>query len=363
MRTRTPFAVAALAAVALAACGSDSKTTPTTTTTAATTTLAPVTSSTVPQTTTPASTTAGDSTTTTAPAEPVMPLTGLPITDPAAAARPALVVKIDNFPKIARPQSGLGPADLVYEENVEGITRFAAVFQSNVIDPVGPIRSGRTQDVDLLGSLNKPIFAWSGGNPGVTAAIEGSDFDVIRVDANQFAKAAGTYRDKSRAAPHNLYSTSSGLRSFTTSDAGPPPQQFGYLPAGAGAAGEPAGGADVSMESVKVEWRYDAASNAYQRFQDGQAHVDRESGPISAVNVVVLTVDYRPSQADARSPEAQTEGSGAASVFTGGKVVTGTWTRNDRLQPFTLTDTSGAPILLTPGNTWVELSRSGATPL
>ena len=33
----------------------------------------------------------------------------------------------------------------------KGVTRFAAVFQSNGADPVGPIRSGRTQDIILLG--------------------------------------------------------------------------------------------------------------------------------------------------------------------------------------------------------------------
>ena len=54
-------------------------------------------------------------------------------------------------------------------EMVEGrITRFAAVFHSRDSDPVGPIRSGRSQDVDLLTALRQPLFAWSGGNPGVT---------------------------------------------------------------------------------------------------------------------------------------------------------------------------------------------------
>ena len=71
-----------------------------------------------------------------------------------------------------------------------------------------------------------------------------------------------------------------------------------------------------------------------------------------------MEVVYRPSPADARSPEAQTIGSGTALVFTGGKVVTGTWTRTDRLSPVVLTDASGEPILLTPGRTWVELARA-----
>src|SRR6478735_2902184 len=250
--SRTPrAALAALAAAGLllAACGGDKKSSdsttpsipPTAVVTAASTTAAATTS------TAAATTTTAAATTTTAAPQPVMPLTGLPITDPAVAQRQALVVKIDNHPD-ARPQSGLGVADLVYEENVEKLTRFAAVFQSTTPDPVGPIRSGRTQDVMLLGSLNKPIFAWSGGNAAVTQAINGSDFFVVRVDANQFAGLDGVYRAKDRQSPHNLYASGSKLFSLSPDGAEPPPQQFQYLAAGATPAGDDSTGVDLAMD-------------------------------------------------------------------------------------------------------------------
>ena len=86
-----------------------------------------------------------------------MPLTGLPITDPAIAARPAVVVKVSNDPG-ARPQSGLEFADIVFEAWGAGPTRFATVFQSKDAPKVGPIRSARTQDVDLVGSFNGAVF-------------------------------------------------------------------------------------------------------------------------------------------------------------------------------------------------------------
>ncbi|MFM8266061.1 MAG: DUF3048 domain-containing protein [Acidimicrobiia bacterium] len=92
--------------------------------------------------------TTAESTTTTTTLPPILaPLTGLAVD--AAITRPALIVKIDNHPK-ARPQWGLNQADIVFEENVEMLTRFAAVFHSSGSDPVGPVRSGRKQDVDLL---------------------------------------------------------------------------------------------------------------------------------------------------------------------------------------------------------------------
>lgn len=295
------------------------------------------------------------------PAVPAYPLTGLPILDPVLAARPAMVVKIDNFPG-ARPQSGLNEADIVYEENVEQLTRFAAVFHSNGADPVGPIRSGRTQDVDLLGSLNKPIFVWSGGNARVSAAINGSD--LVPVNETKAGKAMFRNNDKrvgSTEGPHDLFGDVSALYTFAAPDAGPPPQQFQYRKDGAApGTGEDSDGVKVSMDNVKVRWQWDTSSGTYLRFTDEKVHTDKlTDAQVATSNVVILYVDYIPSPADGRSPEAQTEGYGVAWVFTGGKYIQGSWVRTDRLQPFTLADTDGKPILLAPGHTFIELARSG----
>ncbi len=143
-----------------------------------------------------------------------------------------------------------------------------------------------------------------------------------------------------------------------------PPQQFQYLASGQAAAGEDSPGVQLAMDGVKVAWNYDQTTDSYLRSQDGKPHVDQEAGPIASKNVVVLTVDYQPSAVDANSPEAQTVGSGEVTVYTGGKAVTGTWTRADRTDTFHFTAADGSPILLTPGNTWVELARAGSdTPL
>jgi hypothetical protein len=356
-----------ISVLALAACGSGDGSAPATTALEATTTTEVNTptssSSTEPpsSTTADASTTTSTTTSTTIPAEPVMPLTGLPIEDPALLVRSALVVKIDNHPD-ARPQNGLNQADIVFEENVEHLTRFAAVFQSQTPDPVGPIRSGRTQDVQLLGSLNKPIFAWSGGNPGVTEAINGSDFIVANVQSNA-RKASESYRSRDRSAPHNLYAQGSGLFTLSPAVPSPPPQQFAYRKDSAPVAGVDSGGVELKMDGVNVKWKFDAKSSTYLRFQRGKAHNDAALGQLNATNVVVLVVDYQPSPVDYKSPEAQTTGTGEAIVFSGDKVVHGKWTRADRLATYQLTADSGDPILLTPGRTWVELARVDSTEL
>ena len=291
-----------------------------------------------------------------APAAAVYPLTGLPVTNPAIAARPALVVKIDNNAK-ARPQSGLNEADIVFEEIVEVQTRFAAVFHSGVADPVGPIRSGRTQDIDLLGSFNRPLFAWSGGNPNVTAAIEGSDLRELSALKSAAYRGGGFYRDEQRKKPHNLYAKGSLLFSLAPPDAGPPPQQFSYLAPGDSYTGAPATSLTGDMDGLKVQWTFDATSGHYLRSSAGEAHGDALSGQVSTDNIIVMFVDYRPSVADARSPEAQTIGAGAALVLRGGWVVNCTWVRADRFSPIVLTDAAGAVVKLTPGRTFVELAR------
>jgi hypothetical protein len=365
MKLTKTTSILTLAALALVACGSGGGKSTATTAAAVTTGPAAAGGSSASSASTTAGATASSSAgstaspATTIPADPVMPLTGMPITDPAAAARVALVVKIDNHPD-ARPQSGLNQADIVFEENVEQLTRFAAVFQTNEPDPVGPIRSGRTQDVELLGSLNKPIFAWSGGNPGVTKAINSSDFVVANVQTNARA-ASKSYRSHDRAVPHNLYAQGSGLFTMAPEGATPPPQQFVYRKTGEPSSGDPSKGVDVKMDGVKVNWAFDAKSGLYRRFQGGKAHNDAALGQVDAQNVVVLVVDYVPSPVDTKSPEAQTTGTGEVYAFSDGKVVHGTWKRTDRLVPYTLTADDGTPIKLTPGRTWVELARVDST--
>ena len=83
---------------------------------------------------------------------------------------------------------------------------------------------------------------------------------------------------------------------------------------------------------------------------------------LAPTNVVVLGTEYGASETDARSPEAMTLGTGSAWVFTRGRLVQGTWTRAERTQSWQLLDADGAPILLTPGPTWVELPETGAIP-
>jgi Protein of unknown function (DUF3048) N-terminal domain/Protein of unknown function (DUF3048) C-terminal domain len=304
-----------------------------------------------PTTTAPTTTTSRPTTTaapTTAPpttAEAVLyPLSGVPVEDPATyAPRPAMVVKVDNVD--AEPQSGLNQADIVYEEIVEGrATRFAAVFNSMESNPVGPIRSGRTQDINLLANLNDPVFVWSGGNTGVTNALQSTGWTLLGQGT------PGFFRDGSRPAPHNLYANMSDLWP-QAGDSGDAVPIFEY---GAQEGGTPVTFAEMMVGGYSVRWDWDATAGLFLRSQRGSPH-ELTDGQASTNNVVVLVVPYGTSPFG--GPESQTVGTGAAVVYSNGSKFEGTWTRQSPEDPWTL-EANGQPILLAPGRTWVELVDS-----
>jgi hypothetical protein len=343
-------ASALLVALTLVACGGDDAAPATT----VAETSPPTTKPRATTTTTDASTTSSSSTTTTAiPADPVMALTGLPVTDPAVAARPAVVVKVSNDPG-ARPQSGLDSADIVFEAWGAGPTRFATVFQSKDAPNVGPIRSARTQDVDLVGSFNGAVFACSGGNKGAIAAIRASDLLVLTE-----GQGPGWRLDKKRHRPHATFNDTASLRLNADAARPGPAQQFQYRKAGVAATGQSSDGFKLHIEAVHAEWHYLADSNNYERSQDGKLHLLADGTHVRFDNVVVLWINYEHSPADGRSPDGGTIGSGKAVVFTNGKQIPANWARDDRLKPIALTDNAGSPILLTQGTTWFELANTG----
>lgn len=296
------------------------------------------------------------------------PLTGLPVEDPGAAGRPVVVVKMDNSPD-ARPQDGINEADVVYELLVEGITRYALVYHSQAPDRVGPVRSARSSDPPLLANLNRPLIAWSGGNPGVTAEVLGAAKSGFLVDAGYNAFPGDYWRDGSRRAPHNLYTAVSALRDHAAPEgAGAPPPLFEYAkPAEAAAPGTEATGVVIDFGlGVRAEYVWDAERGGWDRFQVDERHPRAESATVdgagvqvSPANVVILFLEYGRSAADARSPMAVSTGGGQAIVLTAGRVISGSWERPTPLDRWILKDEAGNPIKLTPGRTWVALPRTG----
>jgi hypothetical protein len=243
----------------------------------------------------------------------------------------------------------------VFEENVEGITRFVAVFHTDVPDRIGPVRSARTSDLDILAGLNRPVLAWSGGNAGVTTRVRGAhQYGWL---ANLSAQVTDCFwRSGRRSAPHNLLlDPVCAWQSGTYAGAARP--VFTHDPSLVPVS-RSSDRFTVRMDGgLQVGWDWDAASGTYLRSQAGRPHVDVDGERVSATNVVVAAVDYVQSQVDDRSPEAITVGFGRAVVHRAGEVIAASWSRADRFSPWTLTADDGSVIALAPGVTFVELSR------
>ena len=337
-------------------------------------------------------------TTTTTTTLPLWPLTGVPDAKASGPAHPAVVVKIDNSPD-SRPQTGINEADIVYELLVEGITRYALVFHSNIVDPVGPVRSARSSDIDLVANLSTPLFSWSGGNAGVVGEVRNAERKGILIDASHDAASPAYYRANDRQAPHNLYvhlpqllelkapanqsnpapifnfrkvatspsttttssTSTTAKKSASTTTTIATPTTTTTLP------GVPTPGFSLDFGGVRVDYVWNAATKGWSRLQVDQTHpraksptLDTAGVQASPENVIVQFIDYGQSPSDSRSPMALTVGSGKVLVFSDGRVVAGTWSRASAEKPTTYTAADGTPILLTPGRTWVALPRVGS---
>jgi hypothetical protein len=278
-----------------------------------------------------------------------------------------VVVKIDNL-DAARPQSGIGQADIVYEELVEGgLTRLAAIFQSSYPTVVGPVRSGRLTDEYIADDLNHPVYAYSGTNADFLPILRAQPLTDVD-DDNQ---PGAFYRNPSREAPHNLYSDVVTLAGLSTTKTSPPPL-FRYVLPGHSFGGPGASAAthiSIPFPSAAITWDYSPATHVWMRGQNGTADVDASGVQIHAANVVVLFVNYITSGIASGEggpptpiPEGVLTGTGQAWFLSGGKIVKGTWSRSGLTTPATYANLSGGLMRITRGQTWIELVPIGDTP-
>jgi Protein of unknown function (DUF3048) N-terminal domain/Protein of unknown function (DUF3048) C-terminal domain len=308
--------------------------------------------------------------TTTVPHGPTYPLTGLPASSAAQLRHPAVVVKMDNSPW-ARPQTAINQADIVFELLVEGITRYALVFGSSLPTTVGPVRSARSSDIDLLAGLGRPLLAWSGANPTVIGQVGAAANAGLLVDASRGANPPEYWRDHSREAPHNLYTNLPMLLSMFGGGSTRPPQAI--LPFARAGTPLPATarrsvGVTINFgDGVAAQYVWDAKHKGWARYQIDQLHdmahsatLDSSGVQVAPPNVLVLFLHYGVSIADPRSPQAITVGSGTGEVFTQGHEIDINWSRPSHTNSFRFTTRTGKPFALPPGRTWVALPQVGA---
>lgn len=272
------------------------------------------------------------------------PLTGLPLKGDGPK-NPVLAVKIDNSSS-SSPQVGLGSADMVAEELVEGgATRLAVFFHSKVPGDVGPVRSMRATDIGIVRPLGAVLVA-SGGAPPTVARVRDAGIRTVTEGGT------GYYRSSGRSAPYNLFMRLGELAKTLKAGELPP----AYLPFGED-------GLPKGKKASTITTSFSGGSSSTFRFEKGSyVNTDTYAGAadqfrpktVLALRVQIGDAGYR-DPAGNPVPETKFTGTGEATVFTGGRAVQGTWTKNGLEAPLQLTTRNGKKITLPPGKVWLAL--------
>jgi len=271
------------------------------------------------------------------------PLTGEPV-EGAAPKHPVMVVKIDNS-AASSPQVGLGDADLVAEELVEGgSTRLAAFFYSSLPAEVGPVRSSRATDIGIVEPLGGVLIA-SGGAPVTLGRLQAEGIRTVTEGG------PGFFRSSQRRSPYNLMMNLRDLAKTLKPNA--PDPYFTWGTAEDFPGGRPATRIEATYSGGRTSvWTHGrrgyTAENGYAAQGDG----------FTAQTLVILRVQvgdagYR-DPAGNPVPESRFEGRGQAFVFHGGEVVRGTWTKRGFDGAVTL-QTQAGELTLPPGKVYLGL--------
>ncbi len=294
------------------------------------------------------------------------PLTGLEIS-PAARSRRVVAVKIDNSGG-ARPQSGLSTAAVIYEHVTEGIvTRYTAFFLDSELERVGPIRSSRFVDRDLVQQFDA-LFAHVGASPPVMRDLRNSP--AADIDQFFYDETTPYYRISTRPAPFNMYASLPALREVGAKRHPDRREIQGFrfyetepdigsltdltIPAG-------------PRHPFQAEYEFDAATRRWRRSLGGALDIDAHTGEALAFeNVIAQWVPARVTQYDEdhlgnKSVWIGTTGEGPVSVFRDGARLDGTWRRPSETDVTEFLDPDGSPIELRPGRTWIHLLTRSQT--
>ena len=268
------------------------------------------------------------------------PLTGGKVSD-----HEVIAAKVENI-AAARPQVGLSQADITFIQEVEGAqTRLIAVYHSRFPKRLGPIRSARSTDVQLLPLFGKPGLVYSGANSSVQRKIDNASIVPI----------PRSTRDRRRVAPHNVFVN---LDKIAKSRKLAKAKSIGWTFNDAAPRGATAKAVKVRVGHDTFDFRY--TSGRYTVRWNGSRYADGDSGAITkADNVVIMKVRNHPDGnrdvQGAPSVQSDTVGTGAVTIYRDGKMIEGRWKRAKASAPLRFSDKSGNLIPLKPGQTWVAL--------
>ena len=289
------------------------------------------------------------------------PLTGLGVDDAARLQRRPILVRYGND-EGGRPLAGLSQAEVVYEDLMEGnwITRLTAVFLAQDPEAIGPIRSARPVNLELVPQYDG-VFVFSGASIGVTELLSKANFPQI----HEGTPGNGFYRSAKKKVPYNLYGSIIATRKYMADKGLEKPVALkGFVFSEEGAEppkGQPALKMHIPYPATStVDYTYDRNMGLYMRFVQGEPYVDELTNKqIGVANVIVQYVEHQNTNIvedslGSTSLNLVTTGEGRVQILRDGVVLEGLWRRAQLTDFPVYLDAQGKPIPLKPGTSWVQ---------
>jgi len=280
-----------------------------------------------------------------------------------------VAVMINNH-SVARPQSGLNSADLVYETLVEsGITRYLAIFWSEAPKKVGPIRSARQYYLEWLSPYD-PLFIYDGCASSLDPRVNACGNIYIYNIKNIATIGAWRWNDGRRYAPHNEYSSILSAWEYAKKVNWDDMSKIDAWKFKKDSTSEERGlktKVKISFSSklsnggaYDVIWTYDTKSNAYYKQTGGKVDIDQETNTqVYAKSVVIQETSIVSAYDDKARVIIDTIGEGKATFLIDGKIITGTWEKKSRTDRTNYFDKDGNEIQFNRGRIWITtISRS-----
>lgn len=296
------------------------------------------------------------------------PLTGQKVADATLLERRPVIVKVENLPREDRPQFGLPQADLIYEYYTEqGTTRFAVLYYGENSEKVGPIRSARHFDVNVIRAY-KAWFIFGSAYSGVMTRLVNSEFASRLVLEGSYTCPAVCRDDPN--GKNYLVANIAEFEKVIKSDNARPDLDGMLFQEQVPSGGQKADSVYARFSSaIFNRWDYDAATGRYLRFSDTEndftgsnekyaALLDRTTKEqIGAENVVILFApyEYLVKKADTEVLDVNMTGTGTAYIARDGQIFKVKWSRPTQDSVLTLTNEDGTPFAFKPGKTWFEV--------
>lgn len=262
---------------------------------------------------------------------------------------PAFMIVIENSTN-SRPQSGLSQADIIYETSAEGgIPRFIALFQSESPEIIGPVRSVRSYFLDLAKERNLP-FAHCGGSE---EALNEINTNSSLMSINEISNGDYFWRDNTRNAPHNLYTSSKNIRKFISYKSWNIKNNSFFK------FDDKFFNSDNLTKAlnvfIKVNRTYNTSyfyeDNLYTKYMDGEIAIDKNTNkPLTFSNIIIQKTSINLNK-DNIHLDIQLIGSGYGYILSKGKILKVTWKKDNAYSNTILYDENGNEVPLSPGKT------------